>query len=353
MMIRKSLLIVTGLAVFAASARSQCVKAVSDCERWITFGNGPSRSMIYSTHSLDSPHPEIMRALIMVHGANRNADHYFETATGAGFIAGALANTIIIAPRFAAGSDKVASGELLWPERGDTWRSGGMSPTNATISAFDFVDEIIRKLANKKNFPNLTRVVVAGHSAGGQFTNRYEMANKIDGTLPGVTMSYVVANPSSYAWPAAVRPLPAGDANPEDPYKESLGPAGDSVHTKFTFGAFDSTKAPRYDLWPAGLKSRSGYTAQMTDDQLKKQLAARSTTYLLGQVDVLPLGGFDSSATAMAQGPTRRARGEAFAKYVNETLGAHHSIIIVPECGHNDRCIFTTDIVFPAIFPPR
>ena len=89
----------------------------------------------------------------------------------------------------------------------------------------------------------------------------------------------------------------------------------------------------------------------MTDDQLKNQLVTRSTTYLLGQVDVLPLGGFDSSATAMAQGPTRRARGEAFAKYVNETLGAHHSIIIVPECGHNDRCIFTTDIVFPSIFP--
>jgi hypothetical protein len=23
----------------------------------------------------------------------------------------------------------------------------------------------------------------------------------------------------------------------------------------------------------------------------------------------------------------------------------------VPECGHNDRCIYTTDTVFPAVFP--
>jgi hypothetical protein len=68
-------------------------------------------------------------------------------------------------------------------------------------------------------------------------------------------------------------------------------------------------------------------------------------------VDVLPLGGFDSSPNAMAQGPTRRARGEAFFKYVNETLGAKHQAIIVPECGHNDRCVFTTDLVFPVIFP--
>jgi hypothetical protein len=36
---------------------------------------------------------------------------------------------------------------------------------------------------------------------------------------------------------------------------------------------------------------------------------------------------------------------------VTETLGAKHNAIIVPECGHNDRCIFTTNLVFPAIFP--
>jgi hypothetical protein len=66
---------------------------------------------------------------------------------------------------------------------------------------------------------------------------------------------------------------------------------------------------------------------------------------------VLPLGGFDSSPAAMAQGPTRRARGEAFVKYITENLGAKPNTIIVPECGHNDRCIFTTDVVFPVIFP--
>jgi hypothetical protein len=74
-------------------------------------------------------------------------------------------------------------------------------------------------------------------------------------------------------------------------------------------------------------------------------------TYLLGQVDTLPLGGFDSSCPAMAQGPTRRARGEAFVKFVNETLGARHRVLIVSECGHNDRCIYTTDAVLPFIFP--
>jgi hypothetical protein len=177
------------------------------------------------------------------------------------------------------------------------------------------------------------------------------MSNKVHGTLGGVTVSYAVANPSSYAWPAAVRPLPAGNGDPATSDKEALGDDGENVNSNFTYGPFDSAKAPRYDKWPAGLEDRSGYTAVMSDEQLIKQLVERPTTYLLGQVDVLPLGGFDSSPSGMAQGPTRRARGEAFVKYVNDTLGAKHDAIIVPECGHNDRCIFTSSVVLPVIFP--
>jgi pimeloyl-ACP methyl ester carboxylesterase len=333
-----------------AASVAPCTEATEACEQWITFGDGPARSMVYSTYPLETQNPAITRALIMVHGAGRNADHYFETATAAAFLARALDNTIVIAPRFAAGRDSVAENEVLWPPRGDSWRSGGMSPSNPELSSFDFADEILRKLADKNIFPNLSKIVVAGHSAGGQFATRYEMASKAHDSL-GVQVSYVVANPSSYAWPVASRPLPVGDADTVDAYKESMGDDAEEVHSNFKYGPFDSTKAPGYDRWPKGLENREGYTAGMTDDQLRKNLVERPATYLLGQIDVLPLGGFDDSPTAMAQGPTRRARGEAFMEYVNDSLGAKHKAIIVPECGHNDRCIYTTDIVFPVIFP--
>jgi pimeloyl-ACP methyl ester carboxylesterase len=333
------------------SAAAPCTKATTQCERWVLIRGGPSRTKVYASYPLDVANPAIVRALVMVHGAGRNADHYFETSTGAGFLAGALENTIILAPRFAAGNDKVAENEVLWPERGGNWRSGGALATNPNYGSFDLMDDILRTLANKRIFPNLTKIVVAGHSAGGQFATRYEMANKVHDKLNGIAVSYVVANPSSYAWPVAERPLPSGTADPATADKEALGPNGEKTNSEFTYGPFDSTKAPGYNHWPAGLADRTGYTAGMSDDQLRKQLVDRPTTYLLGQVDVLPLGGFDSSPNAMAQGPTRRARGEAFFKYVNETLGAKHKAIIVPECGHNDRCIYTTDLVFPTIFP--
>src|SRR6478609_4782961 len=99
------LVLATFLSAQGAAAQAPCTHPVAACERWITFGSGPSRSMAYGSYSLTTRNPAITRALIMVHGAGRNADHYFETAMAAAFLAGALDNTIVLAPRFAAGRD--------------------------------------------------------------------------------------------------------------------------------------------------------------------------------------------------------------------------------------------------------
>ena len=330
------------------AAAGACTTSTVECTEWVTIGAGPARSMIYTSYSLNRRNDRIHRALIMVHGTNRNADHYFATAVAAAFLAGAIDDTVVIAPHIIACADKPDVNEVVWSCGGDSWRSGGVAVSHPDLSSFDLADQILRKLANKNTFPNMKAIVVAGHSAGGQFVTRYEMANRVHETL-GVPVTYVVANPSSYGWPAATRPMPSADAEPAD---AKDGWKSESVHTTFSFGPYEAGACQNYNKWPLGLENRaSGYTVKMSDDALKKQLISRPTTYLLGQVDTLPLGGFDSSCAAMAQGPTRRARGEAFFKYVNETLGAKHQAIIVPECGHNDRCVYTTDVVFPVIFP--
>lgn len=329
-----------------------CTTATVSCTEWVTLGGGPARSLIYRTRPLDQRNENTRRALIMIHGTNRNADHYFATATAAAFLAGALDDSIVIAPRVASAAgnchDTLAADEVSWSCTGDSWRSGGNAVSHPNLTSFEFIDEILRKLANKSVFPNMRAIVVAGHSAGGQVVARYQMANRVHETL-GVPVTYVVANPSSYAWPDATRPQAVDDA-------AAAAAKGawetEDVHTKFSYGAFDASACANYNRWPAGLTERTGgYTATMTDDQLKKQLVSRPTTFLFGQVDTLPLGGFDSSCPAMAQGATRRARGEAYVKYVNEKYGAKHTVQIVSECGHNDRCVYTTDKVLPVIFP--
>src|SRR3954449_10628299 len=100
------------------AATPPCTKAVTACERWITYDRGPARSMVYASYPLDVANPAITRALIMVHGAGRNADHYFETSMASAFLAGAIDNTIVLAPHFTAGNDKPQPNELMWPRRG-------------------------------------------------------------------------------------------------------------------------------------------------------------------------------------------------------------------------------------------
>jgi hypothetical protein len=72
---------------------------------------------------------------------------------------------------------------------------------------------------------------------------------------------------------------------------------------------------------------------------------------MVGELDILPLYGFDSSCPAMAQGPTRLARGLAYVKHINEDYGAKHTAVVIPACGHSARCMFTADRALPLLFP--
>jgi pimeloyl-ACP methyl ester carboxylesterase len=321
------------LAATAAYA-APCITASAECTEWVGLGGGPSRSLIFRTHSLSAPNGRIERVLIMVHGSGRDVENYFRTAVAAAFLAGALEDTVVIAPRIASRDgegcrDELAGNEVSWPCAGDSWRSGGQATNNDKLTSFDLMDEILRKLARKEAFPNLKAIVVAGHSAGGQYVTRYEMASRVHESL-GVEVTYVVSNPSSYAYLDASRPRAGGN----------------------TFGRFAGAGAcASYDRWPYGLRNRTGYTAGFSAAQLERQLARRPVTYLLGEIDILPLAGFDSSCSAMAQGPTRLARGQAFAAYVNRKFGAHHAVTVVPLCGHNARCMFTADVALGILFP--
>src|SRR6478735_8866350 len=100
-----------------------CTTSTPQCTEWVMLGAGPSRSMIYTSHSLGSRNDRLRRALIMVHGTNRNADHYFATAVAAAFLAGALDDTVVIAPHIIACNDQPDVNEVGWSCGGDSWRS--------------------------------------------------------------------------------------------------------------------------------------------------------------------------------------------------------------------------------------
>jgi hypothetical protein len=329
-----------------------CTTATAACTEFVAVASGPGRSLVYRNFPLDTRNEAITRAVIVVHGAGRDADNYYRSALAGAFLAGALQTALVIAPRIASGADagcgdSLAANEISW--HCNSWREGGPSVSHPGATSFDFLDEILRKLARRDVFPNLRGIVVTGHSAGGQVANRYGMTSKVHDGL-GVPVRYVVANPSSYAWPTNERPTgPA--AWPLQAGAPGFVPALDPSTPAFR-PLRDGRGCTSYDQWPYGFKNRTGYSASISDSQLTRQLVTRPFAYLLGEDDILPLSGFDSSCEAMAQGPTRQARGQAYAKFVNERLGGHHEVVVVTGCGHNGRCIYTSEpwlrIAFPA-----
>ena len=329
------ILVALGL-LFAATApavAAPCTTASPECIQWVSPGESPSRLLVYSTYALDKRNEVVTRALVVVHGGGRNGDNYFRSGVAAAFLANALDDTIVIAPRFAANNgeckDALAANELNWPCTGNNWGRGGAAVGNAEVTSYDLADEILRKLARKDNFPNLKTIVFAGHSAGGGFVTRYHMSNQVHDTL-GVPVTYVIANTSSYTYLDANRPVEG--AAEVRPFR-------------------DRANCTTYDRWPYGLSERVGYSARLTDDQLKKQVVGRPAVYMLGQLDTLPLAGFDTSCPAYAQGPHRLGRGEAFVSYIKQTYGAQHKGMVIPMCGHNARCMFTADSALPILFP--
>ena len=360
---RSSVIRAASSVLFAIGAESACsapcVTTTPACAEWLGLApaGGPSRSLVYRTYALDVRNESITRALIIVHGGSRNADGYYRSALAAGFLAGALDDTIIIAPRFGSNNgdgcrDTLASNELNFKcDPPSDWRTGGSAVGNDKVTSFDVADGILIKLANKGTFPNLRAIVVAGHSGGAFFVTRYAMANQVHDRL-GVPVTYVVANAGSFVYLDGLRPTPSAvPLTTPSAMPPSIAPPSNNPPPAFASYP-DARACTTYDSWPFGLHNRTGYSARVSEEQLKTQSVARPTTYLLGRLDVLPLQ-LDEWATcaAMAQGPTNLARGLAWAKYMQEKYGARHRMELVPLCGHNERCMFTSDVALPILFP--
>ena len=119
--------------VARVASAAPCTIATSACTEWLTVAGGPSRALIYRTYPTATRNDAITRALIVVHGSARDPDNYFRSALAAAFLSGALDDTLVIAPRFAANNagttcqDAIAPNELNWycEPHPEDWRYGG------------------------------------------------------------------------------------------------------------------------------------------------------------------------------------------------------------------------------------
>ena len=288
----------------------------------------------YFSNKLDiskADDPKITRAIIVLHGSNRTAGkQYNYIKEVAQSETDRLDTLLLISPQFLIEEDIISYNlddqHLYWS--GSGWRIGYTSrdlpsnPRSDRFSAFEVMDSILLKLTE---YPNIRKIVLSGHSAGGQFVNRYSASSPIPDVLSqkNIDLSFVVNNPASYVY--------------LDEKRKVLGTQ--NIYKKPPASLI--SKCRDYNEYKYGLDDLPYYLRNIGGAEVVRQrLQTRKVTYLIGQIDNDPtLESFDDSCEAQFQGIDRFERAlnyfDYLVDYYGPTIYETQQIHIVPGVGHS------------------
>jgi hypothetical protein len=283
---------------------------------------GEQRIAVCTSRPLGEPAPGVERLVVVVHGNSRNADDYLRYVTDAAQEAGAEDTTLVLAPQFPTEDDvedEDGDGVAVWTS--DGWKEGDDSTTSPALSSFAAVDAVIAEVAGEAAFPDLREVVVAGHSAGGQFVQRYAAGTAI-GDRIGPRVRFVVANPSSYLWFTRSRPESAREA------------------------------CPGYDDYKYGTRELNAHLAEVGPAGLRRRYTGHRVSLLLGEDDDDPgHSSLDTRCEAQRQGASRLERGRNFFAHAR-ALRARTTLTIVHGIGHDGQEMFASPEGRRTLFAP-
>jgi hypothetical protein len=299
-----------------------CTLPDQRCWERVSLGGG-FYLPVYRSLPLPEGDTLVDRAVIVVHGADRNPDDYFATMIGATERAGAMERTLVIAPHFQTSADGADPDEPIWTsggwKRGD--QSNGLSSDPDGISSYAAVDRILAILGDSLLYPRLRKVVVTGHSAGGQFTHRFAAGSRMEEALPHLRFRYLVANPSTYLYLG--------------PERAGQGEAGG-------WGIPDRSLCPDYNHWNYGLEAVNPYIGDLDPDEVRTQLTVRDVIYMVGDEDV-GSDMLDMSCGAMLQGPNRYLRGLTIFAYMEDFFPENESqLFVVAGVAHSSSGIYNS-----------
>jgi hypothetical protein len=284
------------------------------------------------------PHPEITRAVVVFHGKGRNVEGYYGALADAAHHAGkAAAQTLLLAPQFLREEDVHAHrlpAEFLRWHLG-AWSAGLPAAGPVALSSFDVIDAIVNDLADRARFPNLTSIVLIGHSGGGQLLNRYAIVGTRTASLAGsgIHVRYVIANPSSYFYFSDERPQRDG-----------------------TFAPYRADECPGFNHWRYGPASAPPYVTDVSAEAWQRReqsYASSDVVYLLGTEDADPeQRDLDTSCAGEAEGPERLSRGQAYFRYLSgrHAQDFHQQLWLVSGVAHSGERMLDSPCGIAAMF---
>jgi hypothetical protein len=195
------------------------------------------------------------------------------------------------------------------------------------------VDSMISRVCNRKLFPKLKKIIVIGHSAGGQFVQRYAGMTPMPEILRGCKFKFIVMNPSSYLYFDDRRPV--------------------KTTTSLSFQRPDSTGCSNFNEYPKGFEKLNPYAAKIGSKMIQDLFLKRDIVFILGGSDVdMNDSSMDKTCSGNMQGRFRLERGQFYYEYVKlfSKKGKIHRIDVVPNVGHNGDKMVNSEITRKYIF---
>ncbi len=263
----------------------------------------------YRTVSMTEKNETIKTVLIIVPGGESNGPGYFAAGIEAARGAGALPTTAVVTPQFQMARQNPRQDELYWTSH---WQQGADSLDGSQTSSFAVLDRILELAV--ASFPNASRVVLAGHSSGGQIINRYIAVGSAIADHKSIV--FVVMNPSSYLYVDDRRMQSDG----------SYAPLANAAAV-----------CPGYNHWKYGLVGPPPYAAKLSVDEIRNRMFRRKVVFLAGSADTLTGDGVDHRCPALVQGKTRLDRTLNYWGYVQTfpQWKENATLSIVPGIGHS------------------
>ncbi|AEM69585.1 hypothetical protein Murru_0534 [Allomuricauda ruestringensis DSM 13258] len=309
-----------------ANAKTPCLSASEDCMQQLSFLDDSEQPLTFNVYAnydfIDDAEfvwDFIDKVVVVVHGANRDADDYY------GYMINSLRSmeleeaTLVIAPHFQDNGTAPSNG-LVWND--SRWREGANAGNNnVAISSFTVMDSLVNRFSDPEKFPNLETVFLAGHSSGAAFTQHYALANKVQDSHEGIDFQHIVANNQYFYYPDGQR------------YDEEAG----------TF--YEPMDCTGYDYWPYGYEFAVPYLDGVDAGTLTEQQVSRSTIYFLGSDDTSTTGTLNTTdCQATLLGSNRFNRGSNMYEYMETFYPSthNHREVIVPNVGHDANGIFNS-----------
>jgi hypothetical protein len=130
-----------------------CTRARRECAASIVIGTRLTLRY-YRSHPLDRASAGVTRAVIVVHGTNRNADDYFATMIAATRAVDELETTVVLAPNFLTADDLPAADEAYWTSGG--WKRGHLSlNSNEQVSSYTSNCQMLWNGSSSGSVPSL------------------------------------------------------------------------------------------------------------------------------------------------------------------------------------------------------